>query len=209
MFTGIVEKTLRVVGVADGPGFRRLTLAPDWDDTRLGQSIAVNGCCLTVAERGGGEIGFDVITETLERTNLGLLNRGDLVNVERSIRAGERIDGHFVQGHIDGRAVLLDTQSMGHDWRLKIESPAALARFIVPKGSVAIDGVSLTVADVNGNIFEVALIPTTLKMTNLGTRQPPWPFNLETDIVSKTIISWLERQAGDKKGIGPIETDSR
>jgi riboflavin synthase len=208
MFTGIVEKTLRVVGVADGPRFRRLTLAPDWGDTRLGQSIAVNGCCLTVAELGAGEIGFDVVMETLEKTNLGLLQAGDSVNVERSIRAGERIDGHFVQGHIDGRAVLLNAQSAGQDWRLSLEVPPAMAKYIVPKGSVALDGVSLTVALAKGNFFEVALIPTTLKMTNLGTHETGWPFNLEADIVSKTIVSWLERQEGGKL-LGRETVDSR
>jgi riboflavin synthase len=208
MFTGIVEKTLRVVGVADGLRFRRLTLAPDWGDTRLGQSIAVNGCCLTVAELGAGEIGFDVVMETLEKTNLGLLQAGDSVNVERSIRAGERIDGHFVQGHIDGRAILLKAQSAGQDYRLSLEAPPALAKYIVPKGSVALDGVSLTVALAKGNFFEVALIPTTLKMTSLGTHEPGWPFNLEADIVSKTIVSWLERQEGGKL-FGRETVDSR
>src|SRR5205085_8892737 len=99
MFTGIVEKSVRVIGIAAGPGFRRLTLAADWTDVKGGESIAVNGVCLTVAEQSPGELGFDVVRETLSRTNLDLLASGDHVHVERSLRAGDRIDGHFVQGH--------------------------------------------------------------------------------------------------------------
>src|SRR3954469_865927 len=103
MFTGIIEKTAKVVGVADGPKFRRLTLALRANDVKSGESIAINGVCLTAAEIGsGGDIGFDVIQETLEKTNLALLQAGDDVNVERSLRVGDRIDGHFVQGHVDG-----------------------------------------------------------------------------------------------------------
>jgi riboflavin synthase len=199
MFTGIVEKVAQVTGVADGPGFRRLTVALGLDEVKSGQSIAINGCCLTVAEVGAagqapGEVAFDVIKESLEKTNLGLLNEGDGVNIERSLRAGDRIDGHFVQGHVDGRAILMEAAAGTEETRLTIESPFELAKYIVPKGSVAIDGVSLTVATVRGNVFEVALIPTTLRLTTLGTRQRGWPLNLETDVMSKTIVSWLERR---------------
>jgi len=194
MFSGIVEKTVRVAGVADGPMFRRLTLAIDWPDVGHGQSIAVNGVCLTVADLAPGTVGFDVIAETLSKTNLGLLVAGDLVNVERSLRVGDRIDGHFVQGHVDGVARLVDTVSNETEFRLRIETPYDLAKYIVPKGSVTIDGVSLTVALVEGRAFEVALIPTTLNLTTLGSRQPGWTFNLETDVISKTIVSFLERR---------------
>ena len=199
MFTGIVEKIALVSGVADGPGFRRLTVALDYSDVKPGESIAVNGCCLTVAEIGAGELVFEVIRESLQKTNLGLLSAGDGVNVERSLRAGDRIDGHFVQGHVDGRAVLMETLSNPEETRLTVEAPFELAQYIVPKGSVAIDGVSLTVAAVRGNIFEVALIPTTLRLTTLGKAQRGWPFNLETDILSKTIVSWLQRQRMGEK----------
>jgi riboflavin synthase len=194
MFTGIVEKVALVTGVADGPGFRRLTIALGFGDVKSGQSIAVNGCCLTVAEVGHDEAAFDVIKESLERTNLGLLKPGDGVNIERSLRVGDRIDGHFVQGHVDGRAILIEVASGAEETRLAIEAPFELTQYIVPKGSVAIDGVSLTVAAVRGNIFEVALIPTTLRLTTLGTRERGWTFNLETDVLSKTIVSWLERR---------------
>lgn len=195
MFTGIVEKTSRVVGVVEGPGFWRLTLASNWTDVRNGESIAVNGCCLTVAEIMPAELGFDVITETLAKTNLGLLKAGDHVHVERSLRAGDRIDGHFVQGHVDGTAALIERVDSEKEVRLVLQSPLPLAKYLVPKGSAAIDGVSLTIAAVEGTRFEVALIPTTLNVTTLGSREIGWPFNLETDILSKTIVSWLERRS--------------
>ena len=195
MFTGIIEKTVRVIGVADGPRFRRLTVASNSDDVRDGESIAVNGVCLTVAERPPGEIGFDVIAETLGRTNLGLLSRGDAVHVERSLRVGDRIDGHFVQGHVDGPARLIRQVSDEKEWRLVLETTSELARYIIPKGSVTLDGVSLTVAHVAGTVFEVALIPTTLRLTELGRRPAGWPYNLEADILSKTVVAYLERQA--------------
>lgn len=194
MFSGIVEKAIKVIGVADGAQFRRLTLACDWPDVRSGESIAVNGCCLTISSLAPGQLGFDVIPETLAKTNLGLLKAGELVNVERALRLADRIDGHFVQGHIDGTAPLVERIAGESEYRLVVEPPAHLAQYIVPKGSVCIDGVSLTVAAIKGKWFEVALIPTTLNLTQLGSRPIGWPLNLETDIISKTIISWLERR---------------
>ena len=196
MFTGIIESTARVIGVADGPKFRRLTLALNWEDVRDGESIAVNGVCLTVAEKSRGEVGFDVIAETLGRTNLGLLSRGDIVHIERSLRAGDRIDGHFVQGHVDGPAKLVRQVSTENEWRLVLQVSRELSKYLVPKGSVTLDGVSLTIARVEGTEFEVALIPTTLRQTELGRRPGDWPFNLEADIISKTVVAQLERQAG-------------
>src|SRR5687768_9411827 len=189
MFTGIVEKTVRVVGVTEGPKFNRLTLAVDWNDVKDGESVAVNGVCLTVAERPPGELMFDVVQETLRKTNLGLLSAGDEVHVERSLRAGDRIDGHFVQGHVDGVAILVDQKAGEHEWRLSIEAPHHLAKYIVPKGSAAIDGVSLTVASISGAVFDVALIPTTVRFTTLAKRAIGWRYNLEADILSKTVVS--------------------
>jgi len=193
VFTGIVEQSVAIVNVADGPRFKRMVIADPWNDVSGGESIAVNGCCLTVAELMEGKIGFDVVLETLSKTNLGLLKIGDRVHVERSLRVGDRIDGHFVQGHIDGTAKLIDRQ-IGAECRLRIENPAELAKYIVLKGSVAVDGVSLTVAAVGAGWFEVALIPTTMARTELANREMGWPFNLEADILAKTIISQLERQ---------------
>jgi riboflavin synthase len=193
VFTGIVEQSVAVVNVADGPRFRRITIPNPWEDVRGGESISVNGCCLTVAEMMEGKIGFDVVLETLSRTNLGLLRIGDRVHLERSLRVGDRIDGHFVQGHVDGTARLLDKQ-MTPECRLRLENPEGLAKYIVQKGSVSIDGVSLTIAAIGSDYFEVALIPTTISRTELANRAIGWPFNIETDVLSKTIISWLERQ---------------
>jgi riboflavin synthase len=111
MFTGVVERSLRVSSVSDGTGFRRILLPAQWPDVKLGESVAVNGVCLTVAEIDSGLLAFDVVPETLGKTNLGLIKAGDKVHVERSLRVGDRIDGHFVQGHVDGRALLLDSIS--------------------------------------------------------------------------------------------------
>ena len=194
MFTGIIERTVRVASLSDGTGFVRLNLAAEWPDIKPGDSVAVNGVCLTVAEIAPPLLSFDVIPETLRKTNLGLLKAGDLVNVERSLRAGDRIDGHFVQGHVDGTARLVDQHTGEDEWRLTIQPPAELMKFVVAKGSVCIDGVSLTVANIADDRFEVALIPTTLNLTTLKTRPIGWPFNFEADVLSKTIVATLERQ---------------
>jgi riboflavin synthase len=194
MFTGIIEKSARVIGLIGGPKFSRLNLAVGWDDVKVGDSVAVNGVCLTVAEMAPGQLSFDVVQETLRRTNLGLLQAGDDAHVERSLRVGDRLDGHFVQGHVDGTAQLLEQKSDEKEWRLRCQCPPDLAKFLAPKGSVCLDGVSLTLAAVDGSEFEVALIPTTVSITGLARRPVGWPFNLETDILSKTIVSWLERR---------------
>lgn len=170
-------------------------MATDWTDVKPGESIAVNGACLTVAEMAPGELGFDVIPETLDKTNLGLLSGGDHVNVERALRIGDRIDGHFVQGHVDGVARLSHVAAGEEEWRLTLEAPRSLGKYLIPKGSVTLDGVSLTLAALNDCAFEVALIPTTLDLTTLRQKQAGWPFNLEVDLFTKTIVSYLERQA--------------
>jgi riboflavin synthase len=195
MFTGIIHKTTSVVDLHDHVGGRRLVLAPIGMNHVRGESIAVNGVCLTLAEVHliGDFLVFDVIPETLDKTNLGHLRRGDVVHVERSLRAGDPIDGHFVQGHVDGTAKLLAQIADETQVRLRLEAPADLARYLIPKGCVAIDGVSLTLAAIDGPQFEVALIPTTLAITTLGKKQAGYCFNLECDSMAKTIISYLER----------------
>jgi riboflavin synthase len=193
MFTGIVEKTLPVTEIGDHPRGRQLSIQSDWSDLRHGESIAVNGCCLTIAEFDSRTIHFDVIKETLDRTNLGLLRVGDVVNAERALKIGDRLDGHWVQGHIDGKALLLEAKSTAEETRLRLRVPVDLAKYLIPKGSVTLDGVSLTIASVQGDIFEVALIPTTLQKTTLASKSNGWPFNFEADILSKTVVNWLER----------------
>jgi riboflavin synthase len=192
MFTGLIERTSRVLRISDEPSLRRLVIAADWTDVKLGESIAINGVCLTATELGFGLVGFDVIPETLSKTNLPLLHEGDEVNVERALRAGDRIDGHFVQGHVDGTARLERIVQDNGEFRLVIAASPSFAPMLVFKGSICVDGVSLTIAAVRGNIFEVALIPTTLKLTTLGSRPLGWPFNLEADIITKTVLRFLE-----------------
>ena len=149
---------------------------------------------MPVAEIGNGQLGFDVVAETLAKTNLGLINAGDRVHVERAMRVGDRIDGHFVQGHVDGTARLVERVVNEQEWRLIIEPPQELMKYVVPKGSVCLDGVSLTVAALSRTGFEVALIPTTLAVTELGNREIGYLYNLEADVLSKTIVSHLERR---------------
>ena len=192
MFTGIIERTLPLAGVTDDAGIRHLDILNVWTDVVLGESIAINGVCLTVAALEHGRIRFDVIHETLARTNLGQLSPGDAVNVERSLRVGSRLDGHFVQGHVDGTAVLLEKTDGTTEWRYRIEVPEALAKYLAPKGSICIDGVSLTIAGLSGRNFEVALIPTTLALTTLGDRPIGWAFNLECDMIAKQIVGFIE-----------------
>jgi riboflavin synthase len=194
MFTGIIEKTATVTGVTDGTGFRELTISLDSENLRIGQSIAINGCCLTVARILPHEVGFDVIKETLDKTNLGMLRQGDSANIENSLKIGDRLDGHFVQGHVDGLANLTEIAPNAGELRLTLQAPFAMAKYLVPKGSVTLDGVSLTLAAVKGNTFQVALIPETVRVTTLGKKSIGWQFNLEADILTKTVVSWLERQ---------------
>src|SRR5205814_8399291 len=129
--------------------FRRLTIGAHYADVKGGESVAVNGVCLTVAELSvAGEVGFDVIHETLQKTNLGLLNAGDEVHLERALRVGDRLDGHFVQGHVDGTARIVEQKASADEWRTTLEAPDQLQKYLAPKGSVALDGISLTIASV-------------------------------------------------------------
>jgi riboflavin synthase len=194
MFTGIVEKSVAVLAVHDLANGRRLAIASDWTDVRMGESIAVNGCCLTVSVIVPGGLAFDIVPETLAKTNLGSIHPGDKVHVERSLRVGDRLDGHFVQGHIDATASLIDRVMTPAECRLTVRPPAELMKYVTPKGSVTLDGVSLTIAAVRNQEFEVALIPTTLALTQLGQRPIGWPLNIEADILTKTVISHLERR---------------
>lgn len=191
MFTGIVEKSAPVVSIEDRPGYRRLTLDCGWTDVKHGESVAVNGCCLTIAGIDGGKIHFDAIPETLSKTNLGQLKPGSLAHVERAMCVGDRIDGHFVQGHVDATGQLIAIHREG-EFRVEIKPPIELMKFMIPRGSVSVDGVSLTIARLHKETFEVALIPTTLQITQLGNHEIGWPYNIEADTLSKTIVNWLE-----------------
>jgi len=189
MFTGIVEELGEVVDLRAS----RLVVRCDTvaTDAPVGASVAVNGVCLTVVENGGGSLAFDLSEETLERSALSRLAPGSPVNLERPVTLVTRLGGHLVQGHVDGVGRLL---GVGEDGVATIEPPASLARYLVEKGSVAVDGVSLTVAGADGAAFTVALIPHTLEATTLGRASPGDPVNLEVDVIAK----YVERLVGER-----------
>lgn len=194
MFTGIVEELGEIVGRDEGSDGARLGLRGPLvtADAEPGDSIAVNGVCLTVVGFDGDTFTVDVIGETLRRSSLGPATVGARVNLERAARLGERLGGHLVQGHVDGTGSVL-SRTGSEDWELvRIAVPPALSRYIVEKGSVAVDGVSLTVTEVGAEEFAIGLIPTTRKRTTLGVRVVGDPVNLEVDVVAK----YVERLAG-------------
>ena len=213
MFTGIVEELGRVVRLETVEDCARLTVeAPTvTQDASLGDSISVNGCCLTVAAMHGNTFTADLMAETLTRTTLGSQAPGDPVNLERALRATDRLGGHIVQGHVDATAEVLD-RSHGEHWDLlRVGLPREIARYVAVKGSVALDGVSLTVVDVEdaqrdapdasptpgaGASLSVGLIPETLRRTTLGTRRPGERVNLEVDVMAK----YAERLLGARLG---------
>lgn len=193
MFTGIIETTGEITHTRTAPGGRRLAIRgpADWSDVVHGASIAVSGVCLTVAAMHNHLIEFDVITETLDRTTLAALVVGDRVNLERSLRVGDRLDGHFVQGHVDGTATVTRIISNPHESVVWLRADEALRAYIVPKGSIAMDGVSLTIAAVRADQFSVALIPTTLQRTTLERLKIGDRVNIETDIITRTVVHQL------------------
>jgi riboflavin synthase len=194
MFTGIVEELGDVVAVDHRADSARLTVrAPDVTaDAVVGASIAVNGVCLTVVDARNGAFSADVMRETLRRSSLGALTLGSRVNLERAVRVSDRLGGHIVQGHVDGVGTVTD-RTAGDRWNVvRISLPSALRRYVVEKGSVAVDGVSLTVSRVGDGWFEVSLIPATLGMTTLGLRVPGDQVNLEVDVIAKYVERLLE-----------------
>lgn len=189
MFTGLIEATTEVIGQtprADGVTLR-LRAVPALNDLALGDSLAVNGCCLTVTKSKVGEWEFDVLLESLQRTNLGELNPDSRVNLERSLRADSRLGGHFVQGHVDHVGKVLERKEAAGDLFLRFELPSASAGYVAFKGSIAINGVSLTVAEVTIDSFAVWIIPHTRQETNLDALQVGNSVNLEFDILAKYI----------------------
>jgi riboflavin synthase len=197
MFTGIVEELGEVVAVDDLTDAARLTVRGTQvtEDISNGDSISVNGVCLTVAGFSGGTFTADVMRETLTRSGLGALVPGAPVNLERAVRLADRLGGHLVQGHVDGTGTVV-SRAPGEHWDVvRITLPPSLARYVVEKGSVAVDGISLTVSsagdDDSGSWFEVSLIPETLKRTTLGARQPAETVNLEVDVIAKYVEKLL------------------
>jgi len=203
MFTGLVEEIGRVLE-RDGA---RLVVGADrvLQDTDLGASVAVNGACLTVVERGPGRLRFDVGPETLARTSLGELAAGDAVNLERPMRLGSMVGGHLVQGHVDGVGVVAALTRQAETARLTIEwRDQALAPLLIPQGSVAVDGVSLTVARLNARDFEIMIIPHTLAATTLGSLRKGQRVNLEMDMIGKYVQRVLQLQGEPQPGPGKV-----
>ena len=200
MFSGIIDKIGRITAVTPNAGGQTLQVsaADDyWQCVPLGASIAIDGVCLTVTKIDGAVAHFDVVAETLRRSTLGGLQAGDAVNLQKSMRVGDRIDGHFVQGHVDAVGVVdeIVPGDLSAMWWFKAENDAM--RMIVPKGSITIDGISLTVAAREAERFAVALIPTTLRETKIGDKRVGQTVNLETDILVRTIAHLLHDGKAD------------
>jgi len=188
MFSGIVESAGEVVTLEKIQGGARLKVdaAPVAGGVQLGDSIAHNGCCLTVAEINGSHLSYDLLEETLRSTNLGSLAPGDIVNLERSLAVGDRIGGHFVTGHVDGTSTITQWEKQdGGDYTLEVEVPEKCERYLVPKGCIALDGMSLTVGEVNERRFNVWIIPHTREVTSLKFRQVGDRLNIEFDMLAK------------------------
>jgi riboflavin synthase len=195
MFTGLVETTGKVAGLAPSPdgGTRLSVISPLYRDCAVGDSVAHNGCCLTVATREGDIASFDLLAETLRCTNLGDLTPGDTVNLERSLLPTTRLGGHFVTGHVDTTGTLVRLEPRGADRLLEVAAPSDFLRLVVPKGCVAVDGISLTVGEVRADSFDLWIIPHTLGATNLGRRRAGDRLNLESDLLAKYAAKLLGR----------------
>jgi riboflavin synthase len=192
VFTGIVEELGELLSRRERPDAARFTISAPvtGSDAQAGDSISVNGVCLTVVDVQDGEFSTDVIGETLRRSSLGAARCGDRLNLERAAKLSDRLGGHLVQGHVDGTGIVLSRTAPqeGAPWELiRFGLPAGLAHYVVEKGSIAVDGVSLTVIEVGGDEFSVGLIPTTQQLTTLGLRRPGELVNLEVDIIAKYV----------------------
>lgn len=210
VFTGIVEAVGRIRSVDYRNDITRFTIAgPVWvRDLEIGASVAVNGACLTVVDKDAESFQVEAVPETLRRTNLGSLQPGHEVNLERAVRLGEQLDGHLVTGHIDGMGTVVSIQkdsrdqsgTTGESYRLTVEAPEEIMQYVVPKGSIAVDGVSLTVAQCDHRRFSVVIIPHTWRVTTLGYRRPGDPVNLEADIIGKYVRRFVEPYISPSSG---------
>lgn len=188
MFTGLVETTGTVVGFTPIDGGARLTLdIPFGSELSLGDSVAVNGCCLTVDALDGNRVSFDLLSQTIRVTSLGNLKPGSLVNLERAMSAMDRFGGHFVMGHVDNTGTIAALEPVGQDHRLEVRIPDELARYCIGKGSITIDGISLTIANLNGTLLEFWITPHTFGRTNLQDAAVGQPVNLEVDMLAKYV----------------------
>ena len=194
MFTGIVEATGRVAcleATADG-GRLELCGVPFAGELALGESVAINGCCLTVVEATADSVKFDLLQQTLRLTSLGGLAAGECVNLERAMQAGGRFSGHFVQGHVDGTGEIVAWEPHGHDYKLDVHLPPDLHRLIIPRGSITIDGISLTAAEVGNGSITAWITPHTRAATNLSSATPGRLVNVEVDMLAKYVEQLLD-----------------
>jgi riboflavin synthase len=204
VFTGIVREVGRIALLEGGDDRLRLAvtapaIAPE---TGLGDSVSVNGVCLTAAAVDGDLLAFDAVPETLRRTTLGQLTEGDPVNLEPAVRAGQPLGGHVVQGHVDGLGTVQSVEAEGEGLRVFVAAAPSLLRYCVEKGSVAVEGVSLTVAELAEDAFAVALVPHTLEVTTLGRIEPGKPVNIEVDVLAKYVERLLPGAGGDRATMG-------
>lgn len=197
MFTGIIKDVGEVTEIKETEGGRKLRIrtALPLDHIAIGASISCDGCCLTAVEKTKDSFTVDVSAETLSKTNIGQWTKGAKVNLESSLRLGDEMGGHIVSGHVDGLATLESVKADGEAWRLTIKVPKALASYIAPKGSVALNGISLTVNEVEGDVFGVCIIPHTWKATNISHVKPGGKINLEVDMLARYVARILGKEA--------------
>ena len=198
MFTGLVEEIGRIAEKKEKGGLLRLLISAErvLEDLSEGSSIAVNGVCLSLTRKEKNRLYFDLSKETLARTNLGFLRRGDRLNLELSLTLSSPLSGHLVTGHIDAIGKITATKKVGTGTRITISFPNDLGPYLIPKGSVAIDGVSLTIAELNPSSFDAEIIPITQKNSNLGFLKPGNTVNIECDIIGKYVYNWLSKTKG-------------
>jgi len=202
MFTGLVQALGIVLASSDTESGKRITVSlAELADSKIdpGDSVCVSGVCLTAVKRANGNLTFDVITETLNRSTLGQKKTQDRVNLELSLRPDSYVGGHFVQGHVDAVATVVAVKEDSRDWRITFQVAPEITQYIVPKGSIAVDGVSMTIAEVAPapkNAFTLAVIPTTLERTTLSALRTGDRVNVETDILARTVVHWLSQMQG-------------
>ena len=188
MFTGLVEATGTVCALVEKGQQASLVIEiPFASELALGDSVAINGCCLTVAQVNSSEVSFDLLAQTLRVTSLEQLRKGDQVNLERALAVGDRFGGHFVQGHVDTTGSIIDLSPLGQDYRLEVELPSSVSQLCIDKGSLCIDGISLTIADLTDHSAIFWITPHTLQATHLGTAKVNQTVNLEADLLAKYV----------------------
>jgi len=200
MFTGIVEELAQIKSIEPKSKGIRYAISAEVviDDLKIGDSISVNGVCLTIVKRRKDSFSIDLVEETLNKSNLGELKVGNFVNLERAMKVSDRLGGHIVQGHVETLGVILEKQMQDEEAIISVGLDPEWMRFCIPKGSITLDGVSLTIARINGNIIEIALIPHTLENTTLGIKGKSETLNIETDIIGKYIDRLLSFDAEEE-----------